>query len=342
MSINKYQQYWFPGSAEHRFIFDFTQDVLQIEQPGFPLDPVDSENFGNAITLPDGSSYAVLGKYIMDGNSNVVNNTTNLLDAILPDVANCVFAPDMNNSGSAEFYFIDIDGLHYSHIKKNLRGESSADIISLINVPVSPMPNSPLSIIGNSKDGGNWLFYISQKADVLKLNCVYCKQDSVVNYTSTLVPLFDLPVCIDISNDNIALVRNNASVTYGKIRFNNGVPEIYFTNTLFNLSNAMVQSAFSADGNSLLFLTEESQKHYINIYNITSQTVVKNETVGKYRALKCGPDRIIYGLSVKTLSSSTLLMISPTQLADNFSISESISGVNGGYFPGSSWQDLPL
>lgn len=339
ISTDVRQNYWFPGTANHRSIFDFTQDVMQIQTPGFPLVPVDSDNFGNVISLSGGNGYYIIGKYVMDYNFSPVENTEDLLVNVQPTVANCAFAPDLADSNNAQLYFIDKEGLHYVHLKQNILKESTADIISLVSLPVLPLANSPLCILGDAENGGNWLFFITSKEDIYYLASVYCKESKMTNIRETPLPVNGIPTFIDIKNSTIAIHQNTNSLIHGTLSINDNVAETQFIDTISGLSTTFFQSAFSVDGNSLFYVTEESRKYYLNCYNLTTGVITKTPTVGKYIALKCGVDNIIYGLSVKTSASATLLVVTPTEIADQFSISETYVSVSGGYFPSTGWQN---
>lgn len=337
-----YQQYWFPGSANNRSIFDFTNDVMQIESPGFPLVPVDSDNFGNVITLPGGTGYYILGKYLMDSTFKTVADASGLFDSLPANVANCAFAPDASAADDAHLYFIDSVGLNYAHIKRNLMNDSSVDAKAIIALPVEAMINSPLSIVGDTANGGCWLFYVAEKDGMYKLVNVYCKDNQVVSHSAVFLPCGGVPTCIDISKNNIAIQRNNASLVYGQFTIAGNVLDVHLAESVTGLSTVFIQSAFSVDGNTLFYVTEEDKKHVLNALNLTTGGVTKSFTTGKYIALKRGLDNIIYGLSVKTTSSSTVLTVTPNTAADDFSVAEFFSAVNGGYFPSTGWSNNPF
>jgi hypothetical protein len=337
-----YQQYWFPGSANNRCIFDFTNDVMQIESPGFPMVPVDSDNFGNVITLPGGTGYYILGKYLMDSTFKTVADASGLFDNLPANVANCAFAPDVSAEDDAHLYFIDSFGLNYAHIKRNLINDSSIDEKAIIALPVKAMVNSPLSIVGDTANGGCWLFYVSEIDGTYRLVNVYYKDNQVVSHSAVFLPHGGVPTCIDISKNNIAVMRNNASLLYGQFTITGNVVDVNLTESVTGLSTVFIQSAFSVDGNTLFYVTEEDNKNMLNTLNLTTGGVTKLNTTGKYIALKRGLDNIIYGLSIKTTRSSTVLTVTPNTVADDFSVAEFYSPVNGGYFPSSGWSNNPF
>ena len=336
---DSYQKYWFPGSANDRYIFDFTNDVMQIESPGFPLVPTDSDNFGNVITLPSGVGYYILGKYLMDSTYKTVENSEELFVNLPENIANCSFAPDNNDPKCAHLYFIDSAGLNYAHINRNVINDSSVDVMAIVSLDIPAIENSPLSIIGDSINGGNWLFYISKKDEVYKLESVYCEESQVSAKCSVFLPLGGIPTCIDIMNNNIAVLCNDNSLAYGTFKISGNVVDINFVDSIKDLSSDFTQSAFSTDGNTLFYLTEENSMNILNSQNLTTNTIKKSTTVGKYAALKLGPDKIIYGLSIKTADSSTVLTVTPNTVADEFSVAEFFSPVNGGYFPSTGWDN---
>jgi hypothetical protein len=339
INIDMMQLYWFPGNANQRSIFDFNSGVLQIESPGFPLVPVDSNNFGNVITLADGTGYSLLGKYLMDSNFSTVNNTESLFSNLSPTVANCSFSPDFNNKNYANLYFIDSGGLNYVHISRNLLKESTADVIAIMPLTLPPMLNSPLCILGDSINGGNWLFYITEYNKVHKLVSLYCKDGQSTSYSSVFLPCGGAPICIDVKSNRIAIIRDDASLVYGEIVVQTESIDVQFTEIISGLSSTLIQSAFSADGNSLFYMTDIGGAHYVNYRNLTTGSITQEPTTGKYIALKCGPDDVIYGLSIKTIGTATLLTVTPTTPVDGFSVSEILVPTNGGYFPATEWRD---
>lgn len=334
-----FQQFWFPGSANNRYIFDFTNDVMQIESPGFPLVPTDSDNFGNVITLPGGTGYYIIGKYLMDSTYKSVENSETLFQSLPANVANCAFAPDPSNQDYARLYFIDSNGLNYVHINRNISNVSSVDVTAIIPLQLPPMANSPLSILGDAINDANWLFYISEQDGIYKLVSVYCKESQATTFSSVFLPCGGIPTCIDISGNNISVLRNNASLVFGTFTLADGIVDVNMKEAITGLSSVCIQSAFSVDGNTLFYLTEENKTHVLNAINLTTNATIKSTTTGKYIALKRGLDNIIYGLSTKTVSSSTVLTVTPNTTADDFSVSEFFSPVNGGYFPSSGWSN---
>ncbi|WP_312414331.1 hypothetical protein [Pseudescherichia sp.] len=337
MNATSMQNYWFPGSANQRSIFNFTNGVLDIESPGFPLVPEDSDNFGNVITLPDAVGYYIIGKYLVDSAFTTVAGSTGIFDALTPTVANCMFAPDIYEKNAAHLYYIDNNGLHYGHITRDLVQRSSLDTLLKVTLTLPPIANSPLCILGHPSGEGNWLFYINKQDDSLKLVVVYCLgSDEISSYSLTLSGS-GMPVSIDAYKNRIALVCDDASLVYGVLTAKDSAMTIAVSGRIDGLSPDCIQSAFSAEGNSLFWLTKEPDGCYVNYRNMTTGTVTSTLTSGNYAAMKCGPDNIIYGLSCKTRSASTLLTVTPKNVSDDFSVSEIFASANGGYFPATGW-----
>jgi hypothetical protein len=331
------QNYWFPGHANQRSIFDFTSGVMDIQTPGFPLVPEDSDNFGNVITLENDVGYYILGKYLMDGNFSVVSGSDGLFNKIPANIACCTFAPDNANTSSAHLYFIDSDGLHYAHISRNIFKESSIDTLALVSLVYKPIENSPLCILGDSVGGGNWLIYVSVVNNLKRLVTIYCEADTVLDSEQTLLPIQDNPVSIDIYKNNAAIVFDSYCLLYGSITASDKKMAISIDGMITNLSNDCVQTAFSATGKYLFWLTKISEQCFINYMDILSGTVTTIQTSGVYKALKRGADNVIYGLHNLTLNSSTLLTITPNDQLGNFSVLEIFATANGGYFPATGW-----
>lgn len=337
MNAKYMQNYWFPGSANQRSIFNFTNGVLDIESPGFPLVPEDSDNFGNVITLPDGVGYYIIGKYLVDSAFTTVAGSTGIFDDLTPTVANCMFAPDIDEKNAAHLYYIDNNGLHYGHITRDLVQKSSLDTLLKMPLTLPPVASSPLGILGHPSGGGCWLFYINKQDDSLKLVVVYClKCDEISSYSITL-PGSGMPVSIDTFKNRIALVCDDVSLIYGVLTAKDSAMSIAMSGRIDGLSPDCIQSAFSAEGNSLFWLTKEPDGYYVNYRNMTTGAVISTPTSGNYAAMKCGPDNIIYGLSSKTRGASTLLTVTPKNVADDFSVSEIFASANGGYFPATGW-----
>ncbi|WP_312583996.1 hypothetical protein [Atlantibacter sp.] len=335
-----FQQYWYPGSANNRYIFNFSSGVLEINSPGFPLVPEDTENFGNVITLPDGSGYSLLGRYLMDSDFKVVSKSEGIFDNLALDIANCAFAPETDNLQNALLYFIDVDTMKYAHITHNTFQESVVDVLIEVPLALDPAANSPLSIQGDTQGHGNWLFYITQTQETYALVCVFCQGNQTKNSSHVFLPPGGVPVSIDIQGNRLTIVRDDNTLDYGTfIRSEQGV---YFQwqNLISNLTDNFVQSAFSKDGTLLFYTTDTDSQYQLHAFNVITGTTVDTPLAGHYFALKRGPDNIIYGLSRKGASPSTLLAITPTNKMDEFSISEILTPANGGFFPSTAWVDL--
>lgn len=337
IDLNHMQDYWFPGYASQRSIFDFTNGVLNIESPGIPLVPEDSNNFGNVITLNNDVGYYIIGKYLMDSAYNVVSGSGGIFDKAPANIACCAFAPDVNNNNAAHLYFIDAEGLHYGNIKRSMINESSIDSLNLIALSLPPMQNSPLSIMGDRYADGNWLFYISQQDDTQRLVVAYCSAAQEITTTHVLLPSAGMPISIDVCKNRIAVVFDDASLLYGTLTVSNKMMSVAIDDSINGLSHECVQSAFSASATSLFWLTKESKVGYINFRNMLTGAVTRQATVGIYKALKRGPDNAIYGLCHRTKGSSTLLIITPTGPEEEYSVSEIFASANGGYFPATGW-----
>lgn len=331
------QKYWYPGRANQRSIFDFTNDVLDIESPGFPLVPEDSDNFGNVITLPTGWGYAIIGKYIVDTNYTVVTGADGIFDRLSGTIANCSFAPDVNTENAAHLYYIDTDGLHYGHIQRKINQESVLDTLMTVSLAMPAMTNSPLAILGNATGEGYWLFYLHQQDNIKKLITSWVEAGVEVASSAILFPGEGIPVSIEVYQNQIALVCDDGCLVYGSLVASGQKLAVTLNDRIPGLSKKCVQCTYSADGNSLFWLSKQDKVHYINYRNLTTGADTRAETVGHYIAVKCGPDQVIYGLSHLTNSSSTLLVITPNAQKDDFSISESFDSANGGYFPSCGW-----
>lgn len=331
------QNYWFPGEANARAIFDFTSGVLSIESPGFPLVPEDSNNFGNVITLSDSVGYYIIGKYLVDAVFTTVTGSEGIFDKLVADIANCAFAPDLSDADAAQLYFIDSDGLHYGHIKRNLLQESSLDILATVSLALPPEVSSPLCILGDPTGQGNWLFYVATQNRIPKLVVSYCEAGVEILSQSFDLPKYGTPTHIDVYKNKISIIYNTCTLHYGTLIALDKLMTVTLDGTLTGLSVDCIQSAFSADGNSLFWLTKHLGSCNVNYVNLTTGAVVSSPTSGVYKALKCGPDNTLYGLSQTTLSASTLLTVVPTAAADEFSISEIFTPANGGFFPATGW-----
>ena len=331
------QDYWFPGSANQRAIFDFTNGVLEIESPGFPLVPEDSVNFGNVITLSDNLGYYIIGKYLVDSNFTVVAGSDAIFNNANADVANCAFAPVVNESNAAHLYFIDNAGLHYGHISQNVFRHSTLDALTLVPLTFAPAENSPLCILGDADGNGNWLFYFTVQDALFKLVTVYC--EAAVERSSTLLsaPDTELPVSMDIHKNKIALVYESGRLVYGSLTAAGETMNVTLDGSITGLSAVFIQSAFSADSHSLFWITNDAGVHNLNHLNMITGKITTTAVSGNYKALKRGPDDVIYGLSFKTQRSSTLLIVTPNNLANDFSVSEIFTPANGGYFPATAW-----
>ncbi|EOC1312799.1 hypothetical protein [Cronobacter turicensis] len=336
------QNYWFPGKANQRSIFDFTNDVLNIESPGFPLVPVDSDNFGNVITLENDIGYYILGKYLMDSTFTVVTGSSGIFDKVPENISCNAFAPDTNNANAAHLYFIDSDGLHYGHISRDILKESSIDRLSLISLTYAPVPNSPLCLLGDSINGGNWLVYISIENNLKRLVAVYCKADVVLDCEQTLLPIQDNPVNIDMYKNRIAIVFKTYNLLYGTVSVTDMKMSIAINGMIANISADCVQTAFSASGSTLFWLTKTFGKCSVNYMDLLSGVITTTATTGVYQALKRGADNVIYGLNHQTSGSSTLLAVTPNGMLNDFSVSESFVTANGGYFPATGWDIYSL
>ncbi|WP_297116174.1 hypothetical protein [uncultured Enterobacter sp.] len=331
------QNYWFPGHANHREIFDFTGNILNIETPGFPLAPHDSNNFGNVITLENESGYYIIGKYLMDNNFSVVTGSDGIFDNVPSDIPCCTFAPDMSNPAAAHLYYIDEEGLHYGHISKNIAKESTISAPVLVSLPLPPDKDSPLCILGDGSGTGNWLFYSSGEKDTHVIAAAYCEADSVLCVESTVLNNENNIINIDICQNRISLLTQNADLMYGTLSAADNKMSVDIDYTINNLSSDCIQTAFSSSASSLFWLTKNMEGCAINQLNYLTGEVVTTTVKGDYIALKCGPDNIIYGLDRRELGSSTLLTIMPDDDLGTYSIAEISLATSGGYFPATGW-----
>lgn len=342
MTGSTMQNYWFPGDANQRSIFDFTAGALDIGTPGFPLVPEDSNNFGNVITLENDVSYYIIGKYLIDANFAVVSGSDNILNKTPATIACCAFAPDQSNADAAHLYFIDSEGLHYGHISRNLIKESSIDALACLPLTYAPVLNSPLCLLGDSINGGNWLVYIGMKNNLKRLIAVYCEAGTVVDCEQTLLPVQDNPVSIDICNNRIAIVFQTGNLLYGKLSVSEKKMTIAIDGMITEMSSDCVQTAFCATAQSLFWLTRTSGNGFINYMDMLSGTVTTVATGGNYKALKRGPDNVIYGLSHLKAGTPTLLTVTPNGSPNDFSVSEIFVSASGGYFPSTGWDVYSL
>lgn len=337
MNTESMQNYWFPGHANQRAIFDFTEGVLNIELPGFPLVPTDSNNFGNVITLPGGVGYYIIGKYLVDSGFTPVAGAEGIFDNLDTSIANCAFAPDTTAGSDAHLYFIDSTGLHYGHITRSVSQNSSLDTLSQVSLTLPPISRSPLCIQGNASDDTQWLYYLSLQDSLMRLVVVCVKGGTELSSCGVTLPGSGVPVSIEICKNHIALTCDDASLVYGSLSASGEVMIINLEDSVSGLSPDCVQCAFSADGNTLFWLTKQAGRCYVNYKSLVTTMLNSSAVSGNYIALKCGPDQIVYGLSHLTLSSPTLLTVTPTGQADAFSVAEILVSTNGGYFPATGW-----
>lgn len=331
------QNYWFPGQANHREIFDFTGNILNIETPGFPLAPHDSNSFGNVITFENESGYYIIGKYLMDNNFSVVTGSEGIFDNVPSDIPCCSFAPDISNPAAAHLYYIDDEGLHYCHITQNIAKESIISSPVLVSLPLPPGKNSSLCILGDGSGTGNWLFYTSGEKETHVIAAAYCEADSTLCVETTLLNNENNIINIDICQNKIALLTQNADLVYGTISAAGNTMSVAIDATINNLSDDCVQTAFSSSSSSLFWLTKNMEKCAINELNYLTGKVTTTNVKGDYIALKCGPDDVIYGLDQRELGSSTLLTITPDNNLGTYSIAEIYLATSGGYFPATGW-----
>lgn len=334
----KQQKHWFPGQPDHRNIFDFTQGELEINSMPASFISKDELFLGSTFENGDGTEqYYIIGRNLVDGLYKNIPGSENVFDNISSEISNCLFVEGDGIIETCALYIASEGsivklGLNHGQVVNH----DKWDLL---------LPLADYSPVFNYQVGNDFFIgYIYYTGPVTRQNIVISLKLTRTGYMlDSISPINlegDFSRCyVHVHSQYYAIVLGlenykKTLILIGKID-SEGKLQRY--EHVVQSESTFISAAFSHDGNYLFYPDTDGLENYICTYNLSDSSILRNKVIDDYNMLKLAVDNKIYGLNryKNNEAESTMRFYATLEILPDGSIDikESISQLNGGYFP---------